>query len=73
MSVVKYSDKQDLALQYIKWFSKPEVQAKWWSLGGYSCHKSVLNDPGFVNSQVYAQGFLDSMGKVKDFGKNPLL
>ena len=47
MSVVKYSDKQDLALQYIKWFSKPEVQAKWWSLGGYSCHKSVLNDPGF--------------------------
>ncbi|HJL86774.1 MAG TPA: extracellular solute-binding protein, partial [SAR324 cluster bacterium] len=43
MSVVKYSEKQDLALQYIKWFSKPDVQAKWWSLGGYSCHKSVLN------------------------------
>ena len=71
MSVVKYSDKQDLALQYIKWFSKPEVQAKWWSLGGYSCHKSVLNDPGFVNSQVYAQGFLDSMGKVKAFWQEP--
>ena len=71
ISVVKYSDKQDLALQYIKWFSKPDVQAKWWSLGGYSCHKSVLNDPGFVNSQVYAQGFLDSMGKVKDFWQEP--
>ena len=56
MSVVKYSDKQDLALQYIKWFSKPEVQAKWWSLGGYSCHKSVLNDPGFVNLRSMHKG-----------------
>ncbi len=71
MSVVSYSDKKDLALQYIKWFAKPEVQAKWWSLGGYSCHKDVLNDPGFVDSQVYAQGFLDSMGKVKDFWQEP--
>jgi len=70
MSIDSYSDKKDLALQYIKWFAKPEVQAKWWSLGGYSCHKDVLNDPGFVDSQVYAQGFLDSMGKVKIFGRN---
>jgi multiple sugar transport system substrate-binding protein len=71
MSVVAYSDKQDLALQYIKWFAQPEVQKKWWSLGGYSCHKAVLNDPGFINSQPYAKGFLDSMGKVKDFWQEP--
>jgi ABC-type glycerol-3-phosphate transport system substrate-binding protein len=25
------------ALQYIKWFATPDVQKKWWSLGGYSC------------------------------------
>ncbi len=71
MSVVAYSDKQDLALQYIKWFAQPEVQKKWWSLGGYSCHKAVLGDPGFVNSQPYAKGFLDSMEKVKDFWQEP--
>jgi ABC-type glycerol-3-phosphate transport system substrate-binding protein len=45
ISVVAYSDKKDAALDYIKWFAQPDVQAKWWSLGGYSCHKSVLNDP----------------------------
>ena len=36
ISVVSYSDHQDDAFKYIKWFVKPEVQAKWWKLGGYS-------------------------------------
>ena len=71
LSVVSYSDKKDLALQYIKWFAKPDVQQKWWDLGGYSCHKDVLGSPDFVNSAVYAQGFLDSMGIVKDFWQEP--
>ena len=35
------------ALAYIKWFAQPDVQKKWWSLGGYSCHNAVLNDPSF--------------------------
>ena len=46
ISVVAYSDKQDLALEYIKWFAQPDVQKKWWRLGGYSCHKAVLERPG---------------------------
>ena len=71
LSVVSYSDKKDLALEYMKWFAKPDVQAKWWSLGGYSCHKDVLCASDFVDSAVYAQGFLDSMGIVKDFWQEP--
>ena len=71
ISVVNYSDKKDLALQYIKWFAQPDVQQQWWDLGGYSCHKDVLGSPDFVNSAVYAQGFLDSMGIVKDFWQEP--
>jgi len=71
LSVVSYSDKKDLALEYMKWFAKPDVQAKWWSLGGYSCHKDVLGASDFVDSAVYAQGFLDSMGIVKDFWQEP--
>ena len=71
MSVVKYSDKQDLALEYIKWFARPDVQQKWWDLGGYSCHNDVLDSPSFPTSTVYAQGFLDSMGIVKDFWQEP--
>src|SRR5437870_11387209 len=46
ISVVSYSPNREGALQYIKWFATPEVQKQWWALGGYSCHKAVLNDPG---------------------------
>ena len=31
---------------YIKWFAQPDVQKKWWSLGGYAVHKAVVEDPG---------------------------
>ncbi len=71
ISVVSYSDKQDLALQYIQWFAQPEVQAKWWALGGYSCHRSVLEDPGFVDTAPFAADFLRAMSGVKDFWQEP--
>jgi multiple sugar transport system substrate-binding protein len=71
ISVVSYSDHRDDALQYIKWFAQPDVQKRWWALGGYSCHKAVLNDPGFPKSAPFAQDFLTSMGMVKDFWAEP--
>ena len=71
ISVVSYSDHQEAALDYIKWFAQPEVQAKWWKLGGYSAHNSVLNDPGFVTSQPFAGDFLEAMKNVHDFWQEP--
>ena len=71
ISVVSYSDSQDAALEYIKWFAQPEVQARWWELGGYSALRAVVEDPGFADSQPYAQTFLDSMAIVKDFWAEP--
>jgi multiple sugar transport system substrate-binding protein len=71
ISVVAYSDKQDAALEYIKWFAQPEVQEKWWTMGGYSALRSVVEDPGFAASQPYAQTYLDSMAIVKDFWAEP--
>ena len=71
MSVVKYSDKKDLALDYIKWFAQRDVQEKWWKMGGFSVHRGVLGEPGFAQSTPYAQVFLDSMGMVKDFWQEP--
>ena len=71
ISVVSYSDSQTAALEYIKWFAQPEVQKKWWSLGGYSALKEVVEDPSFGSSQPYAQTFLDSMAIVKDFWAEP--
>ena len=71
ISVISYSDKKEQALKYIKWFAQPDVQAKWWSLGGYSAHNSVLNDPGFKDSQPFAADFLVAMGGVQDFWQEP--
>ena len=71
ISVVSYSDHQEDALKYIKWFASAEVQKKWWALGGYSCAKSVLQDPSFPKSAPFAPEFLESMGIVKDFWAEP--
>ena len=71
ISVVAYSEKRDDALNYMKWFAQPDVQKKWWDLGGYSCAKSVLEDPGFVKSAPFAADFLKSMGMVMDFWAEP--
>jgi multiple sugar transport system substrate-binding protein len=71
ISVVSYSQNQPEALAYIKWFADPEVQKKWWELGGYSCHKAVLNDPNFAKTAPFAADFLKAMGNVKDFWQEP--
>lgn len=71
ISVVSYSDNIEGALQYIKWFAQPDVQKKWWSLGGYSCHRAVLEDPGFKDSAPFAGDFLEAMAGVQDFWQEP--
>jgi multiple sugar transport system substrate-binding protein len=71
ISVVSYTDNMDGALAYIKWFAQPDVQKKWWSMGGYSCHKAVLEDPNFVNTAPFAGDFLEAMGGVQDFWQEP--
>jgi multiple sugar transport system substrate-binding protein len=71
ISVVKYSEKQAAALEYIKWFAQPETQANWWKGGGFSCLRAVVESPDFAKSQPYAQTFLDSMAIVKDFWAEP--
>jgi len=71
ISVVAYSDKRDAALQYIKWFAQPQVQQKWWDLGGYSALKAVVQSPQFAKSAPFAPDFLKSMEMVKDFWAEP--
>ncbi len=71
ISVVANTDNMEGALAYIKWFAQEDVQKKWWSLGGYSCHVAVLNDPSFVDSQPFAGAFLEAMNQVQDFWQEP--
>lgn len=71
ISVVANSENKDAALEYIKWFAQPDVQQKWWDVGGASAMRAVVEAPGFASSQPYAQTFLDSMAIVKDFWAEP--
>jgi len=71
ISVVSSTDNMEAALEYIKWFAQPDVQKKWWALGGYAVHNAVLEDPGFKASQPFAADFLDAMADVKDFWQEP--
>ena len=71
MSVVANTDNMDGALAYIKWFAQPDVQKKWWALGGYAVHNAVLNDPSFKASQPFAADFLVAMNQVQDFWQEP--
>jgi multiple sugar transport system substrate-binding protein len=72
ISVVSYSEHQDDALKYIKWFAQPAVQQKWWEIGGYSALKAVVDAPGFPKSAPFAPDFLKTMAIVKDFWAEPL-
>ena len=73
ISVVSYSDEPGRSARNTSSGSPSrEVQKKWWALGGYSCAKSVLNDPSFPDSAPFAEEFLKSMGMVvKDFWAEP--
>jgi multiple sugar transport system substrate-binding protein len=71
ISVVAYSEHKADALQYIKWFAQPNVQQKWWELGGYSAHKAVVQAAGFQKSAPFAPDFLKSMEIVEDFWAEP--
>ncbi len=71
ISVVSYSERRDDALRYIRWFAQPDVQRRWWALGGYAVHRAVLDDPGFARSQPFAADFLRAMSHVQDFWQEP--
>jgi len=71
ISVVSYSPNRAAALEYIKWFAQPDVQQKWWELGGYSAHKAVVQSPSFPKSAPFAPDFLKSMQIVVDFWAEP--
>jgi len=71
ISVVANSDHKDAALEYIKWFAQPEVQAQWTAMGGASAMRSVVEAPDYPGKTPYNQAFLESMAIVKDFWAEP--
>ncbi len=64
--MVSDSDNQEGALEYIKCFAQPEVQQRWWELGGYPDHSAVLGSPDFPTSAPFAADFLEAMNGAQD-------
>ena len=72
MSIIAYSNQRESALQYFKWFAQPEIQKRWWAMGGYSAHKAVLFDPDFPKSTPFAAEYLKAMQNARDFWREPI-
>ena len=71
ISIVSYSQNQEEAFKFLKWFIQDDVQKKWAELGGYTCNKAVLESAEFQNATPYNKAFYDTMFKVKDFWAVP--
>lgn len=71
ISVVANSQQREAALEYIKWFAKPEIQARWTEMGGASAMRFVLEDPAYPDKQPFNKAFLKSMSIMKDFWAEP--
>ena len=75
MSVISFisPERQQAALDFIKWFAQEDVQAKWAELGGYTCNSEVLESDAFLNANPYNPAFAETMTFVKDFFNIPTL
>jgi multiple sugar transport system substrate-binding protein len=73
ISVLAYisKDRQQAALDFIKWFAQDKTQARWAELGGYTCNVKALNSDAFLKSQPYNPAFAKTMTMVKDFWNIP--
>lgn len=73
LSVNAYVDKdrQQAAMNFIKWFATDRVQNEWAKIGGYSCNKYVLASDEFLNNAPYNRALSDSINMVKDFWNIP--
>jgi len=71
ISLVSYSKNKEQAKSFLEWFARADVQKIWWQVGGYSVHKSVLNNPFFPRTKEFAPDFLSAMESVKDFWQKP--
>lgn len=73
MSVISYisPERQQAALDFIKWFAQDKTQLRWAELGGYSCNVKTLQSDAFLKGQPYNPAFGQTMTFVKDFWNIP--
>jgi multiple sugar transport system substrate-binding protein len=74
MSIIKYisPERQQAAMDFIKWFGQESIQTKWAELGGYTCNANVLKTDAFLKATPYNPAFATTMTFVKDFWNIPI-
>jgi multiple sugar transport system substrate-binding protein len=59
------------AIDFMLWFSRPETQAKWAALGGYSANAKVLASEDFKKAAPYNPLFQEAFDSMQDFWNVP--
>ena len=71
ISIVSYSENQEAAFDFLRWFIKDETQKRWAELGGYTASAAVLESEEFRTATPYNEAFYQTMFRVKDFWAVP--
>ena len=74
LSIVSYAsaERQEAMRDFIRWFAKEDIQAKWAEFGGYTCNTNVLESDTFLNATPYNPAFAETMTFVMDFWNIPV-
>jgi multiple sugar transport system substrate-binding protein len=73
LSVISFvsKERQQAALDFIKWFAQEKIQTEWAALGGYTCNANVLKTDAFMTATPYNPAFSETMTFVMDFWNIP--
>jgi multiple sugar transport system substrate-binding protein len=73
MHVSKYvpSDHQAEALNFIKWFERPDIQLKWAAAGGVPSRKDALASQEFLGSAPWNRVYAESVPRLRDMWNVP--
>jgi multiple sugar transport system substrate-binding protein len=70
-SVVAYSQKRELALDWLEWFVRPETQAMWGELGGFPGDVETLGSGEYLDMAPYNRAYAQTAKIVKGFWADP--
>ena len=71
LSIIRFSQQKEVALKFMEWFIRDDVQAEWSRLGGYSCSRTVLHSEEFLKATPYNKPLTESLEFMKDFWAVP--
>ena len=74
MSIISFisPERQQAAMDFIKWFAEEKNQQEWADVGGYTCNINVLKSPEFLEIAPYNAAFAETMTMVMDFWNIPV-